>query len=282
MKKKEWTFCIVTPESDTGVSQVNLPTFLLVCILIVFLIGIGGSLRLLWFVYSYSSAKWGAFEAKRENKSLLMKLQFLSRFIEKEREKVETIIAFEDKIRLQYGMEVISKDVRKAGVGGLPSDEDILLTNGFDPILMKADALRESLHVVLRKSELLDSTLSNVNSEVQKIHRAWSQKPTIWPCEGRITSGFGYRFHPFEGHMLFHEGLDIANKTWTPIYATGDGIVKEAGWKEYFGRMVIVKHPDIKGCTVSYFVPKSPSQSRLDFRPISMVFQKMKIFIGFT
>ena len=43
--------------------------------------------------------------------------------------------------------------------------------------------------------------------------------------------------------MLFHDGLDIANKVWTPIYATADGIVRTSCIRDYFGRMISIDHP---------------------------------------
>jgi murein DD-endopeptidase MepM/ murein hydrolase activator NlpD len=51
--------------------------------------------------------------------------------------------------------------------------------------------------------------------------------------------------------MLFHDGLDIANKHGTPIYATANGIIKFVGVKEYFGRMVTINHSD-NGCETIY------------------------------
>jgi murein DD-endopeptidase MepM/ murein hydrolase activator NlpD len=184
------------------------------------------------------------YEARRENRGLLMKIKFLNKFITKENEKINALVAFENKVRLQYGMNRISDDIRQAGVGGRPAREDILLTNMLDPVLLRAEAVRESLVILLRKSELQDSTLSRVAGNVVRIHKKWSQRPSIWPTQGRVTSYFGYRFHPIAGHRLFHDGLDIANKTWTPIYATADGIIKFVGRKDYFGRMVTIRHPE--------------------------------------
>jgi murein DD-endopeptidase MepM/ murein hydrolase activator NlpD len=39
-----------------------------------------------------------------------------------------------------------------------------------------------------------------------------------------------------------HEGLDIANSVWTPIYATADGQVKEVSSISHFGNMVRISH----------------------------------------
>ncbi|MBN1760466.1 MAG: M23 family metallopeptidase [Chitinispirillaceae bacterium] len=242
MYKKRWGFVIVTAQSMSRVRQVYISGIILFILGIVSCIGVVGMARLVWFSGSYAHAKFGVYEARRENKGLMMKIRFLNRFIAKETDKINQLVAFEDKIRLQYGMDRISNEVRRAGVGGRPSREDLMLTNLLDPVLMRAEAVRESLEVLIRKADLQDSTLTRVTYNVAKIHKKWSQRPSTWPTQGRITSYFGYRFHPIAGHTLFHDGLDIANKVWTPIYSTADGIVHFAGNKDYYGRMVAINH----------------------------------------
>ncbi len=244
MKKRQWGFVVVTAQSMSQVRQIYLSGIVITVLAVVSCIGIFGMARLLWVSGSYMNAKFGVYEARRENCGLLMKIKFLNKFLTKENEKINALVLFEDNIRLQYGMEHISEDVRKAGVGGRPTREDIMLSNMLDPVLFRAEAVRESLEVLIRKSELQESTLSQVAENVIRNHKKWSQRPSIWPTQGRVTSYYGYRFHPIVGHTLFHDGLDIANKVWTPVYATANGIVKFVGTKEYFGRMIIIDHPD--------------------------------------
>lgn len=58
----------------------------------------------------------------------------------------------------------------------------------------------------------------------------------VWPARGTITSRFGPRWRSF------HNGLDIANRAWTPIVAARSGIVKEAGWCSGYGYCVKLRH----------------------------------------
>jgi murein DD-endopeptidase MepM/ murein hydrolase activator NlpD len=62
------------------------------------------------------------------------------------------------------------------------------------------------------------------------------------PVNGRLTSGFGERFHPILGYERFHAGLDLAAPAGTPIVAAADGKVVSAGWAGGYGRMVAVVH----------------------------------------
>ncbi|MEA1962302.1 MAG: M23 family metallopeptidase [Bacillota bacterium] len=61
-----------------------------------------------------------------------------------------------------------------------------------------------------------------------------------WPVVGRITSGYGWR------QSGFHHGVDIAADIGTPIRAAAAGQVMFAGYKDIYGRMVVLKHPDGK------------------------------------
>ena len=58
----------------------------------------------------------------------------------------------------------------------------------------------------------------------------------IWPVNGTVTSGFGWRW----GRM--HEGIDIAASTGTPIWAAAAGTVIHSGWLGGYGNLVVVDH----------------------------------------
>jgi murein DD-endopeptidase MepM/ murein hydrolase activator NlpD len=62
------------------------------------------------------------------------------------------------------------------------------------------------------------------------------------PVHGRLTSGFGERFHPILGYVRFHKGVDLAATAGTPIVAAADGRVVGAGWRGGYGREVQIAH----------------------------------------
>lgn len=71
--------------------------------------------------------------------------------------------------------------------------------------------------------------------------------PAIQPVSNkqlnRIASGFGVRIDPVYGTPKFHKGLDFSAPQGTPIYATGDGVVKVAGFSdEGYGNHVVINH----------------------------------------
>ena len=74
-----------------------------------------------------------------------------------------------------------------------------------------------------------------------KRHRLAST-PSIWPTEGWVTSGYGYRISPFTGRRSFHAGLDIASDFGTPIVAPARGRVAFAGRKGPLGKTLVIDH----------------------------------------
>jgi murein DD-endopeptidase MepM/ murein hydrolase activator NlpD len=75
--------------------------------------------------------------------------------------------------------------------------------------------------------------------------------PTLWPVEGRITSGFGERNDPFSGDGgAFHRGVDISSTFGTRILAPADGVVRFASFMNGYGRAIILDHG--QGITTLY------------------------------
>jgi len=63
------------------------------------------------------------------------------------------------------------------------------------------------------------------------------------PINGaRLSSAFGMRMHPIDGFNKMHRGTDFAAPKGTPIMASGNGIIKKAGWCGGGGNCVKIKH----------------------------------------
>ncbi len=63
------------------------------------------------------------------------------------------------------------------------------------------------------------------------------------PINGaRLSSPFGMRKHPIDGFTKMHRGTDFAAPMGTPIMASGDGVIKKAGWCGGGGNCVVIRH----------------------------------------
>jgi len=214
-----------------------------IIILIIALLGSLGLARCVYLGVSYSYAKLGMYYNMKENRQLKQKVQFLQRFAQEESTSISRIVAFEDKMRLKFGMEKISEDIRKAGVGGSPDMEELAVTALGDQGVLQADSIKEKLSALLRQTNLQDSTFNEVASYARRQADMWAQRPSISPVWGRITSVFGYRVHPFTGAYVMHEGLDISGPIGTPIKSSADGVISFVGFKDSFGKVVMIDHP---------------------------------------
>lgn len=77
------------------------------------------------------------------------------------------------------------------------------------------------------------STGSTVNAPA-------SEGTWIKPTNGRLTSPYGWR--NLGAGPEFHYGVDLANKTGTPIWASADGVVSYAAPLSSYGNVVILTH----------------------------------------
>lgn len=69
----------------------------------------------------------------------------------------------------------------------------------------------------------------------------------VWrvPCTyTRVTSPFGYRWHPTTGEWSMHKGVDLGAAKGTPIYASRSGVVTVATYHTTAGNYVTINHQD--------------------------------------
>ena len=70
--------------------------------------------------------------------------------------------------------------------------------------------------------------------------------PAIWPIDRTklrsVSSLFGMRKHPRYGTWRKHEGVDLAAPKGTPVYATGNAVVREARWRNGYGNLIELNH----------------------------------------
>jgi murein DD-endopeptidase MepM/ murein hydrolase activator NlpD len=67
--------------------------------------------------------------------------------------------------------------------------------------------------------------------------------PSRMPLESAmLTSDYGMRTHPVLGGRRNHKGVDLAQPTGTPVYATADGVVSMAERFSSYGNYIQIEH----------------------------------------
>ncbi len=82
--------------------------------------------------------------------------------------------------------------------------------------------------------------MHNVENLISVLRRM----PLGAPVEGPINSGFGPRVSPFSGRVKMHAGADFSVSRGSPVYATGDGIVKSVKRTSTYGLVVDIAHSE--------------------------------------
>jgi murein DD-endopeptidase MepM/ murein hydrolase activator NlpD len=80
-------------------------------------------------------------------------------------------------------------------------------------------------------------------SEARALEEAARTVPIARPTEGTPqSSGFGVRLDPFTGRPAFHSGLDFPGGLYTPVLATGPGVVSFTGVRSGYGNTIEIDH----------------------------------------
>lgn len=82
-------------------------------------------------------------------------------------------------------------------------------------------------HQIYSQSVSFDQLRTMAGEQKDKIARIPSVLP-IHMKDYTMSSGYGYRRDPIYGTAKFHEGLDFAAATGTPVFATADAKVEVA------------------------------------------------------
>jgi murein DD-endopeptidase MepM/ murein hydrolase activator NlpD len=105
----------------------------------------------------------------------------------------------------------------------------------------RVDRLTKRLYVQSRSFDEVVKLARNKEKLVASI-------PAIMPINQKdlthaVTSGFGWRTHPIYKTQEFHPGIDFTAIQGTPIYATGDGVIKIAdNLAQGYGNHVVINH----------------------------------------
>lgn len=144
----------------------------------------------------------------------------------------EVLAAIEDRdnnlYRVYFNSSPITEQKRREGFIDRDRYKELEGFNNSDLVVSTTKRVDEITKALAIQSKSLDEILK-MAKEKDKLLNAI---PAIQPVKNedlkRMASGFGYRTDPFTKARKMHEGMDFTAATGTPIYATGDGVVKNA------------------------------------------------------
>ena len=131
----------------------------------------------------------------------------------------------DNKLRAAVNLSLIPGDIRAMGVGG---------TESFNPQI-RVDNLLQRVRFEQQSLAEIETAAAGQQSRLENM-------PSIWPVQGYVTSGYGYRRDPFTGAQTLHPGLDIVAPAGAGVAATAAGRVVYSGWKSGWGRCIEIDH----------------------------------------
>ena len=144
--------------------------------------------------------------------------------------------------RVVLQADPVADAVRKAGYGGTNRYEDLMDLANADLVVnttQKMDMLNRQLYI---QSKSFDEVVELFKGQDEMLQSIPAIQPVANKDLKRTASGYGMRIDPIYKTAKFHAGMDFSANTGTPVYATGNGRVKKAGWQSGFGKIIIVDH----------------------------------------
>lgn len=144
--------------------------------------------------------------------------------------------------RTYFEVNPIPDDIRKGGFGGVNRYANL---EGFKNSELVENTAKK-LDVIAKQMVVQSKSLDEIVSLARNKEKMLASLPAIQPISKkdliRYSSGFGMRLHPILKIMKMHTGLDLSAKRGSPIYATGDGVVKYARKSRAYGNEVVLDH----------------------------------------
>ena len=183
---------------------------------------------------------------RRENQLLAAEVDQMRHEMEQLNRSMETLSQRDEQYRAMSGLAAVSRDVRRAGVGG-PDSRSVseqALMHLNPEVGGRLSEASVNLDALSRRAAVLRASMEQALAALQRNRDRLASTPTIAPASGPLSSLFSTgRYHPVLHITRPHKGIDIAAATGEPILAPARGVVRFAGNKgNGYGNMVEIDH----------------------------------------
>lgn len=195
-------------------------------------------LFILWLFFGVYNENY----IKKENDTLKSQYKILESRVNVALNVMQQIQARDDNFyRVMMQMEPVKPTLRYAGQY-MNEDNKELYKLSDKELLTK---LHNNINLLERQLYVQSGSFDELRATAMKQQDKINHIPAILPihvADYSMSSGYGYRRDPVYGSTKFHEGLDFAAPTGTPVYATADGVVEVAERSGGYGNKIDISH----------------------------------------
>ncbi len=182
---------------------------------------------------------------ERANQALSGEVALLGQRLGTLTDTLAVITRRDEEVRLVAGLEPLSPEVERAGIGGpsgyWPDRERLLSEAGV--VGREALGVHVDVDELIRRANVLATSFKEATDSMGAHVQQMRATPSIMPTTGFLTSRFSsIRYHPILHEDRPHEGIDITAAFGTPIVAPAAGRVVKVGWENGYGLMVELDH----------------------------------------
>ena len=219
--------------------------------------------RRIKFVYEHGEASQA--EMLLSSKSFvdfLNKAEFISKMSAYDKRMLDSYIEAKEHVSEQEEILIRQKselEEARAAVENEQSATETLLSEKKDEITAyegdisnKEAAIAEYEAMIAEQDQIIKSLEAAILEEKKRLLEE-NKKAIVydggkfkWPAPSytRISDEYGNRIHPILGTKQFHNGLDMAAPTGSPILAAYDGEVIAASYSPAMGNYIMIDHGD--------------------------------------
>ena len=181
---------------------------------------------------------------KREVENYKLQFELINRRIVQMESVLNNIEDRDNNIyRVYFEASPIPEEQRKAGFGGVNRYKDL---EGFDNSNLIINTTKK-IDILTKQLVIQSKSLDEILSLAEEKENLLASIPSIQPIQNkdlkRMASGYGWRIDPFTKKRRRHYGMDFSAVRGTPVYATGNGIIKRVDNRAAgFGKHIRIDH----------------------------------------
>lgn len=179
---------------------------------------------------------------RAENAQLRAQYGILNRRLDNSLKVMDHIRDRDDNFyRVMMQMDPMSQTQRHAGLDNEERYRELQKmsdANLVTEVTRRMDLLERQLFAQVQSFDQLRVSVGQQQDKLAHI-------PSVLPIHVKdftMSSGYGYRRDPIYGSSKFHEGLDFAAATGTPVFATADGEIQTARREVGYGNCIDIDH----------------------------------------